>query len=130
MGVIEGTARLKTVQAEYDFAVDGGAAGTITLRSVDGQGNEIPTGAIITGGYIDVETSCASATGTMALQAEAAGDIVATAGQASWTAGRKDVIPDSTGSTAVKTTAARNLKLVIATAPFTAGKFRVVLFYK
>jgi YbbR domain-containing protein len=130
MSVMPGTQGIKTVQAEYDFAKDGGATGTITLRAVDANGNVIPAGSVITGGYVDVETACASATGTIALQSEAAGDIHATAGQASWTTGRKSVVPAGTGATAVKTTVERNLKAVIATAAFTAGKFRVVLFYK
>lgn len=128
--VIEGTARLKTVQAEYDFAVDGGAVGSITLRSVDGQGNEVPNGSVIEMGYIDVLTACLSATGTMALASEAAADILAATAQAGLTLGRKSVIPVGTGATAVKMTAKRSLVLTIATAAFTAGKFRVVLFYK
>lgn len=126
MGIIEGTRAPKSVTASYDFAVDGGATGTITLRG----DNTIPTGSVITGGFVDVETACASATGTIAIQAEAAGDIVATAGEASFTTGRKSVIPAGTGATSVKTTAARNIKIVIATAAFTAGKFTVTLFYK
>ena len=126
MPIIEGTTRVKSVQADYDFAVDGGAASTITLRG----DNTIPAGSVITGGYIDVETACASATGTIAIQAEGAGDILAATAQAGLTTGRKSVVPASTGATSVKTTAERNLKIVIATAAFTAGKFRVVLFYK
>jgi hypothetical protein len=126
MGKIEGTTAIKTVEALYDFAVDGGATGTITLRG----DNTIPSGSVITGGFIDVETACASATGTMAIQAEGAGDILAATGQAGLTTGRKSVVPAGTGATSVKTTAARSLQVVIATAAFTAGKFRVVLFYK
>lgn len=134
MPIIEGSTSLKTVQAEYDFAVDGGATSTITLRAApdngDNQGNTIPVGAVITGGYIDVATSCLSATGTIAVQVEGAGDILAATAQAGLTAGRKSVIPAGTGATAVKTTTARSIAIVIATAAFTAGKFRVVLFYK
>jgi hypothetical protein len=126
MAIIEGTTKLKTVVAAYDFAVDGGAVGTITLRG----DNSIPAGSVITGGFIDVETACASATGTMALQAEGAGDILAATGQAGLTVGRKSVVPAGTGATSVKTTAARSLQVVIATAAFTAGKFTVTLFYR
>lgn len=130
MGIIEGTTRLKTVQGEYDFALDGGSVGDITLRSVDGLGNEIPSGSVIEMGHIDVLTAVASATGTVALKAEAAADILAATGQAGLTLGRKSVIPAGTGATAVKTTAKRNIIMTIATAALTAGKFRVVLFYK
>jgi hypothetical protein len=126
MGIIESTRRPKAVEAVYDFAVDGGATGTITLRG----DNTIPAGSVITGGYIDVETACLSATGTMAIQAEGAGDILAATAQAGLTAGRKSVVPAGTGATSVKTTVGRSLQLVIATAAFTAGKLRVVLFYK
>lgn len=132
MPVMEGTTRLKTLQAEYDFAVDGGAVGTITLRAapLDNQGNELPAGAVIEMGYIDVETAVASATGTVAITAEAAADILAATGQAGLTVGRKSVIPAGTGASAVKTTVKRNLTMTIGTAVLTAGKFRVVLFYK
>ena len=132
MPVMEGTTRLKTASAEYDFAVDGGGTGTLTLRSAPGdlQGNELPAGAVVTGGYIDVETACLSATGTIAVNSEAAGDILAATAQAGLTTGRKSVVPAGTGATAVKTTVKRSIAITIATAAFTAGKFRVVLFYK
>lgn len=81
-------------------------------------------------GYIDVETAVASATGTVALTAEGAGDILAAVGQAGLTVGRKSVVPVGTGASAVKTTVRRSLTMTIATAALTAGKFRVVLFYK
>jgi hypothetical protein len=130
--VMESTLRLKTLQAEYDFAVDGGGTGTITMRGVPGDslGNGLPAAATITGGYIDVETAVTSATGTVAIQAESAGDILAATGQAGLTVGRKSIIPAGTGATSVKTTVNRALQMVIATAALTAGKFRVVLFYK
>ncbi|HWP38941.1 MAG TPA: hypothetical protein VNL18_15450 [Gemmatimonadales bacterium] len=117
----------KVWEGDYDFAVDGGSVGTITLRSKDGP---IDNGSIIMGGVLDIETACLSGTGTMALQAEAAGDLLAATGQAGLTVGRKSVIPVFTGASSVKTTAARNPAVVIATAAFTAGKFRLTLFYK
>ena len=126
MGVMEGTRGLKEWRGEYSFAVDAGAQGTITLRSNDGS---IPAGSIVFGGYLEITTSCLSATGTMALQVEAAEDILATSLQAALVAGRYDVKPDCTGTATVKTTVARDPKLVIATADFTAGIFSLVLFY-
>jgi hypothetical protein len=131
MPVIEGTQRLKTAEAEYDFAVDGGAISTITLRGVGVNGGEIPNGSIITGGYIDVTTAVLPVTvATVALNSEAAGDLRVAAVASDLTVGRKDIVPDSTGSTALKTTAARSLALTIAAAALTAGKFRLVVFYK
>jgi hypothetical protein len=130
MAIIEGTRSLKTWSGDYDFAVDGGGTGlpqTITLRSPDGP---LPLGAVIEAGYVDVTTACLSATGTIALQAEAANDIVNAVGQGSWTLGRKSIIPAATGATAVKTTAQRSPAMVIATAAFTAGVFKLVLLYR
>lgn len=133
MPVIEGTSAVKTAQAEYDFAVDGGAVSTITLRAAPGDvhGSTIPAGSIITGGYIDVETAVLPITvSTVALTAEAAGDLRAAAVASDLTVGRKSVIPAGTGATAVKTTVARSLTMAIAAGTLTAGKFRLVVFYK
>jgi hypothetical protein len=130
MPMIEGTSRLKTLEAVYDFAVDGGAQGNKTLRPGDSMGNLLPAGAVVVGGYLDVETSVLSATGTVALTVEAAGDLLTATAQAGLTAGRKDLNVDSTGSTAIKTSQARSVVMTVATAALTAGKFRVVVFYK
>ncbi|MGP4092937.1 hypothetical protein [Nonomuraea sp. KM90] len=138
MPLIEGTRGLKSAQGEYDFAVDGGAVGTITLRSApsDSNGGEIPAGAIILGGYIEVDTLVTSAsgnTGTIAVNSEGAADLQAAAitSGAPWsTTGRKNVTPAWTGATSIKTTARRSLAITVAVAALTAGKFRVVVFYK
>jgi len=127
MGQAPDTKALKTWRGEYDFAIDGGAAGTITLRSQDGP---IPINAIVLGGYIDVLTACLSATGTMQLNSEAAADLLAATAQAGLTLGRKSVIPNFTGASSLKMTADRLVQLVIATAAFTAGKFRLSLVYQ
>ena len=126
MAGIPGTRALKTFVGDYDFAVDGGGTGTIVLRSESGP---IPNGAIIVGGYLDVQTACLSGTGTIALQSNAAADVLAASAQAALTVGIKSIIPAFTGATAVKLTAERSPAMVIATAAFTAGKFRLVLVY-
>lgn len=115
---------IKFARGRYDFAVDGGAVGTIPISS-----ENIPNNAIILGGLIEVDTPVASATGTVAVQVEAAGDILAATGAAGWTVGRKSVIPAFTGATTVKLTAARAIQIVIATAAVTAGVFDVLLAY-
>jgi hypothetical protein len=126
---IEGTTRIKAVVADYDFAVDGGAASTITLRG----DNAIPNGAYIVGGFVDVLTAVTSGgAATVAVNSQGAGDVVAAAAVsgAPWsTTGIKSVIPVFTGATVVKTTAPRSLAITIATAALTAGRFRVVVFY-
>lgn len=133
MPLIEGTTDLKTAEGVYDFAVDGGAVSTIPLRNPGGSslGSEIPAGSVIVGGYIDITTAVTSGgSATVAINSEGAGDILAAAAPAALTTGRKDIVPDSTGSTAIKTTASRTLAATIATAALTAGVFRVVVFYR
>jgi len=117
------------IRGRYDFAVDGGAISTIALTS----GTPIPSGSVIVGGYVDVITQLTGATATIAAQVEAANDILTAVAVASWTVGRKNVLPAPTSgaltaSTAVKTTAARDISIVIATAALTAGVFDIVLY--
>lgn len=129
MTVTPGATAEKTIQAEYDFAVDGGANGTITLRqSGSTLPNLIPAGSVIVGGYIEVLTTVTGA-GTIAVNSEAAGDIKAATAIASYAAGIVPIVP-SFGTSAVKTTANRSIAITIATGPLTAGKFRVVVFFK
>ena len=138
MPIIEGTARLKSIVAEYDFALDAGAIGALTLRAApapgDLLGNEIPNGAVIEGGYIEVVTPLTSGgAATVSVDTEAAGDMLTAAAVsgAPWsTGGRKSITPAFTGATTVKTTAKRNIAMTVAAATLTAGKFRVVLFYR
>lgn len=122
------TPPIKAVRGRYDFSVDGGAAGDITISST----GVIPAGAYIVGGFMQVDTIVAGSGASVAVKVEGAGDIVASAAVsgAPWsTTGFKDVVPDSTGSTVVKTTAARSIVATIASADLTAGVFDVVLFY-
>lgn len=133
MGVIEHTSEPKTVKAEYDFAIDGGAIGTLTLRGISGQGNTVPADSVILGGYLYVITPPTSGgAGTGAIGIEGAADVVAAAAVsgAPWsTGGNKSVIPVFTGATSIRTTVARSLTLAIASAALTAGKFHVTLVY-
>jgi hypothetical protein len=123
--------RLKTAVGHYNFAADGGATGTIALMGA----TNIPSGATIVGGYVDVTTQLTSGgSATIACQVEAANDILTAVAVASWTTGRKNILPALTSgaltaSTTARTTAARDISIVIATAALTAGAFKVVLFY-
>jgi hypothetical protein len=130
MALMEGTRELKVFQYFYDFAVDGGAATTIVLRSNDGP---IPKGARIMGGVLDVATALTSSgSATAALQIEAANDTVNAAAYSGtpWSAiAMKSLIEAFTGATAVKTTAARTPALVVGTAALTAGKFTLVVMF-
>jgi len=121
---------LLVVRGRYDFAVDGGAVSTIAITA----GTPIPSGSVVVGGYVDVTTPLTSGgAATIACQVEAANDILTAVAVASWTAGRKNVLPAPasgalTAATAVKTTADRNISIVIGTAALTAGVFDVVLY--
>lgn len=138
MTVISGATNLKTAQAEYDFSVDGGAISAITLRQGGGNTlpNLIPSGAIVIGGYIEVDTLVTSAsgnTGTIAISIEGANDLqtaVAVSGAPWSSTGRKSITPAFTGAASIKTTANRSLVATVAVAALTAGKFRVVVFYR
>lgn len=123
--------RTKVARGDYSFAVDGGAVSTIALTG----STLIPSGAIIVRGFIEITTTLTSGgAATIAVQVESAGDICAATAVASWTAGRKNVLPAQTSgsltaATSVKTTAARDISIVIAAAALTAGVFKVVLEY-
>lgn len=117
-----------TIVAEYDFADQGGVVGTIYLPH-----DPLPLGAIITNSYMDVLTALTSGgAATVAVQAESANDIVSAAAVsgAPWsTTGRKDTDAPEPGTETgyIKTTAERQVAVVIATAALTAGRFVVVL---
>lgn len=130
MPFIEGSRGVKEAYGEYDFAVDGGAISTIVLR---GDGS-MPIGSIIMGGFIEVDTAVTSGgAATVAVNSEAAGDLQAaiTVAGAPWsTTGRKAILPVWTAASFVKLTANRSLAIAIAAFALTAGKFRVVVFYR
>ena len=134
MPIIEGTPALKAATGEYDFAVDGGAIGAITLRGSGILGSNIPAGSVIMGGYIEIDTLFTTGSGaTMAISAEAANDLqtaTIVSGAPFSTTGRKAITPAFTGATSVKTTVSRNLTATIAVGTVTAGKGRVVVFYR
>lgn len=136
MPIIDGTTRLKTATGEYDFAVDGGAISAITLRAspTDIMGGTVPSGSYIEGGFIEVLTGFTTGTAaTMAISIEGANDIqtaTIVSGAPYSTTGIKTITPAFTGATVVKTTAARSIVATIATGTVTAGKLRVVLYYK
>jgi hypothetical protein len=121
-------AGIKIARGRWDFAVDGGAVSTIAITA-----EKIPSGAVILGGFVEVDTALTGAANAeAAVKVEGAADTVASAvvTGAPWsTTGRKSVIPAFTGVTTLKTTAARDISIVIAVAALTAGAFDVVLFY-
>jgi hypothetical protein len=119
-----------TVVAEYNFNKHGGAIGSITLAH-----DPLPLGAVVTNSYLDVIDALTSGgAATVAVQIEDANDIqtAAAVSGAPWsTTGRKDTTAPEPGTESgyIKTTALRQLVVVIAAAALTAGRFKVVLEY-
>lgn len=129
----DGRAKMGLLRATYDFAVDGGAVGVITL------GETLPNNAICTNGFIDVITTLTSAADTATIAVGIATDdaagiraAVAINSGTSWDAGYQAIIQDS-GAVAnhtVKTAAAdRAIIVTVAVQAVTAGKFITFLEY-
>ena len=103
---------------QYDFAVDGGAQGTIVIGT-----DRIPSGAIILDGIIHVKTAVTSGgAATVALHVMSSEDILAATAKASLSLNALlDTVPVGTAATAVRCTASKGLSVVIADADLTAG---------
>jgi hypothetical protein len=123
-----GVGQLKTAVGLYDFATDGGAVSSITLR-----GDSIPSGAIIIDSLLQVDTAPTSGgAATIAINTEGAGDVQAAAAisGAPWsTTGAKRMTLTATAAP-VKTTAKRSIVATVATAALTAGRFKVFVRYQ
>lgn len=112
---------------EYDFSIDGGVIGDITLR-----GDSLPEEAVVNGGMVHVKAACiGGASASISLKVESAADIMAATAMAGMvTNALLDVEPDGTAANAVRTTEnGRKVVATIATAALTAGKFVVALEY-
>lgn len=121
--------------AVWDYAVDGGAVSTILLNDRQGNAATLPANALIYNVLVHVQTAAVSTSndGTMALQINAANDLISAAdpdaGSGNWT--KFEGIPDiATEADGVVVTADSQLKLVIGTHGFTAGKMHFHVFYQ
>lgn len=124
-GVFHGGSQSRWMVAEYDFAKHGGAQASHVI------GN-LPAGATVIGGFMNVETAPVGAGASIGVTLEAAGDIVTVAAIAGapWsTTGRKAINPkrNTPESSAVVTTVARNLLFVTSAVNLTAGKVQLHL---
>jgi hypothetical protein len=120
---------IQVMIAQYDFAIQGGEIGSVNLLGLNGKAAVLPQNAIIVDSLIDVLTPCTtSASGTIALTAQSAGDLKAALAAASYT-GLVAGIPVGTAATAIKMTADRTLQATIATGAITAGKFNLIVEY-
>jgi len=112
---------------EYDFASDGGAVGTISLR-----GDRLPNDAVVNDGMVHVNTALTSGgSATIALHILNAADVLAATAVASFSANALlDVVPVSTAATSIRATSGGlGLTMTIAAAALTAGKFTVAVEY-
>lgn len=124
------------VRQIWDFAVNGGAVGTINLDVL------LPEGAIVTGGFIHVLTAVTtSASGTLSFGLNTTTDLLAATAAGSLTANAiLPLLPSFTAAldgnaaaggvgnaTPLRLTAERELKAAIATGALTAGKVAVYL---
>lgn len=125
-GVFPGGSDVRTIVAEYSFAVHGGAQGSIVI------GN-LPLGTSVLGGWMNVETAPVGVGASIGITIEGAGDVVAVAAisGAPWsTTGKKAILPKRNtpeASSTFVTTAARNILFVISAADLTAGKVQLYL---
>lgn len=127
---------MRHVVAQYDFAKDGGAISTITLRGPATAGSNqrpkvvLPKGSIVVGCYIDVITpGTTSASGTMAIGTGAAtNDLKAALAAASYS-GIVACVPTGTAATSIKLASDSTMTVSIATGAFTAGKWNIHVMY-
>lgn len=129
-GAQRGAGALQEVKVTYDFAVDGGAVGTITPKATV----VIPAGAVIFGGFIQgitLPTSGGGATIAIGLGSGAqVAALKAATAIATYAAGATvALIPVFTAASVVKAAAETAVTFTIATAALTAGKVQVTLFY-
>ena len=121
------------VRGKYSFATQGGAVGAVNLlRDLADSTSTVvvPDNAIITKVMIDIKTAIVSTggTGTLALDSEGAGDLLA-AVDGDTLSGINAGVPVGTAATSIKMTADNTLTATIATAVFTAGIFDVFVEY-
>lgn len=124
--------KVNVIVGKYSFAVQGGAIGTVNLRTDLADANslvKIPSRAVIKQVWIDVLTPGAGATATAGLNLQAAGDLLAAATASTAYTGIMAGIPAGAAANMIKLTAERTLTTTIATAALTAGKWNVYIEY-
>lgn len=116
------------VNVPFVYNVSGGDDGAVGAHAIAGA--IIPAGYSILDGLIDVITTFASAasTATIALHAQAAGDIVVAIaindGSSPWNAGLKNIVSDGNAALTKKMTAARTITATVGVQALTAGKLK------
>jgi len=112
---------------EYDFAVDGGAIGTVALR-----GDRLPLDAIVTSGMVHTNAAfTSSGAPTVTLGVETAVDVLASTLKGALTLNALlDTVPVGTAATSIRTTTVgKGITMTIGVAAITAGKLTVAMEY-
>lgn len=118
---------MRTLKVSYDFSVDGGGQGALTLKNAFGDAAYLPDNAVIVGawleGLVDL-TSGGNATVALGYTGAATALVGATAkADASWNVNAVTALALS------KTTQKSSILATIGTADLTAGKFDVMIHY-
>jgi hypothetical protein len=117
------------LKCKYDFAVQGGAIGTLSLLDDQGNAAILPAKAIVTRAWVDFYTPATSGgAATVALQSEGAGDLLGATAVASCT-GIVEGVPTGSAANMKKMSVDRQVKAVIAAAALTAGAANVFIEY-
>jgi hypothetical protein len=121
----DGIQHMGLARATYDFSEHGGTAGDISL------GVQIPDNSKIYFCMMEITTAMASSggSGTIAIKAEGANDILNAVDADSLGTGFKACIPNWAAANVKKTTAARNITATIGSEDLTAGVFIVDCLY-
>lgn len=121
------------VKGIYDFAIQGGAIGSVALVDDDGAKVSLPAGAIVMKVLVEVKTAPLSAgSATLSLGVNSAVDLLAATAKASLSVGALlDGVPVNTAVTAVKVPIAADLqvKAAIAVAVLTVGRVEFFIEY-
>lgn len=118
----------KYLEAVYDFAVDGGLAGSIPMKDTAGAPISIPDKAIVISSHIEIETAVTSGgSATVAFGLIGNTDAFKSAtGKASLTL---DAVFAASNDLPLKMAAATPVAVTIAVAALTAGKIRIFIKY-
>lgn len=115
-------------RAKYDFAIEGGVVGAISLLAA----SLIPSGALILGASMRVITAPTSGgSATVAVSVEGANDIITAAAisGAPWSTTGDKAVTKTWATAPIRTTAARNVTATVAVADLTAGVFEVFVYF-
>lgn len=123
-----------TLKCVYDFTVLGGAQGQVTLKDDAGNTALLPKGAVVVHAWAYVKTNAAGVNATASLDLLNVADLQAATATATLVTTTPFIIgkPIRTGATVVGPVTAQAgtaVKMTIATADFTAGKWEYYLEY-